>query len=784
MARRRTSGRQRRDMNILFPLAGLNKKGGYRQQAPYSSPDLSNVRPMGPIEGRTRGGSRPGLIESHTDDIGTNVRMLAPMVLALGDNFTVFSDVFGGSALATVWAQASWASDVPSILPSALASVDTSVDEGEVVLDALAIDTSQTYIVEKFITPWEGAFHGEYRLYLRLDDTTPAIETDGIKIVLTMTGSDGSYSCTMTSYLSGSATVYTTVAGTLSSPIPGWLTAAVAGDVVTVFWNGVQLMSKTVDSQTGVRVGFGMECSVDGGLCLVNVFRVQYYSTSTISGSRTMLIASADGDLFREEVYGRMTAISSSLTVRDDVLLSAAQDGQILCIADYGDLRVTGTDGTVSGSDLDAAGVADWRALGIDADDDVVVISNVGGSTTAQTYKISSIAAGALTLTSAPGNGTCAYRIERAPKKYNPSANTIAIHTATTGQVPTGNPLVCKYLDRLVLAGADIAPHVWYMSRQSDVDDWDYSQEDSQRAVAGTSSEAGMPGTAILALAPHSDDYLIIGCRDSLWRMRGDPAYGGSLDVLSRTVGIIGAGAWCLGPSGEMIFLSLDGLYALPPSGESEPIPLSRPVLPREFLNIDPNTVTILLEYDINDHGVHIFLTPNASDTRTHWWFDWETKTFWPVTLVANHEPTATCSLQSTAIEDSSVILGCRDGTLRRFSELATSDWGTSFTSYAMIGPIPLAADGMNGSIISLVAVMAEGSGDVTWSTHPSPTFEGAVTVSSSDTGTWIAGLNAHVYPACRGQACVVKITGTSGRKWALEQIIATVRERGRRRLT
>ena len=389
------SKRRRRDMNILFPLAGLNKKGGYRQQAPYSSPGLSNVRPMGPIEGRVRGGSRPGLIESHTDDIGTNVRMLAPMILALGDNFTVFSDTFGGFALATVWTQASWASDVPNILPEALASVDTSIDEGEIVLDALAIDTSEMYIVEKFITPWEGAFHGEYRLYLRLDDTTPAIATDGVQIILTMLGSDGSYSCTMTSYIGGSDTAYTTVAGTLSSPIPGWLTAIVSGDTVTVFWNGVQLMSETVDSQTGVRVGLGMDCSVDGGLCLISVFRVQYYSTSTISGSRTMLIASADGDLFREETYGRMTAISSSLTVRDDTLLTAAQDGQILCIADYGDLRVTGTDGTVSGSDLDAAGVSDWSALGIDADDDVVVISSVGGATVAQTYKISSIAADA-----------------------------------------------------------------------------------------------------------------------------------------------------------------------------------------------------------------------------------------------------------------------------------------------------------------------------------------------------------------------------------------------------
>jgi len=532
-----------------------------------------------------------------------------------------------------------------------------------------------------------------------------------------------------------------------------------------------------------VRVGFGMECTVDGGMCLVNVFRVQYYSTSTLTGSRTMLISSAGGDLWREETYGTLTAVASDLTVRDDTLLSAAQSGQKLYIADYGDLRVTGTDGEVSGFELDAAGVANWTAHGIDPHDDVVVISNVGGGTAAQTYKIDSIAAGALTLTAAPGDGTCSYRIERAPKVYDPSANTIAIHTATTGQVPSGCPLVCRYLDRIVLAGADIAPHVWYMSRQGDPDDWDYSQEDSQRAVAGSSSEAGVPGTAILALVPHSDDYLVMGCRTSLWRLRGDPAYGGMLDALSYTIGIIGAKAWCLGPAGELIFLSLDGLYALPPGGDSMPISLSREVLPREFKNLDPGSVTALLEYDTVDRGIHIYLTPESSNARTHWWFDWERKTFWPVSLASDHEPTATCSLQATAIEDSCIILGCRDGMLRRFSELAESDCGTSFTSYAMIGPIGLAKDDWFGSVLAMTAVMAADSGDVTWTLHAESTFEAAVSASSSDSGTWTGGLNARDYPACQGQACMLKVIGTAGRRWAMEQVSITLKEGGRRRL-
>jgi hypothetical protein len=542
--------------------------------------------------------------------------------------------------------------------------------------------------------------------------------------------------------------------------------------------------SATVDTHPGTGVGFGLATIQDGELTLVNTFRVQYYSTGSVDVLRSMLIASAGGDLWREATYGRMTVVTSDLSVRSDVPLTSAQSGQKLYIADYGDTRGTGTDGTVSGPVLDDVAGQDWSALGIDPDSDVCVINNVGGATVAGTYAIVSVhATNGVTLDEAPGDGTCAYRIERAPKIYDPLLNTIAIMSATAGQVPTGNPLIARYLDRIVFAGAEIAPHVWYMSRQGAPLDWDYSQDDSQRAVAGTNSEAGVPGTAITALIPHTDDYLIMGCRSEIWRLRGDPAFGGQLDSISQAVGIIGQSAWTLGPDGELIFLSLDGIYALAPGGTSYPVPLSRETLPREFLNLDPNMVTASLEFDVAGRGVHIFLTPDSSNARTHWWLDWERKTFWPMSLASDYEPTATCAVQGITIEDSGVILGGRDGTLRRMSDLAESDSGTAFVTYAVIGPLALGKDGMTGSIVVMSGEIAEGSGDVTWATHPAQTFEGTESAAESDTGTWAAGLNASVRPGCRGQAAIIKLTGESARSWSIEQIIATVKPTGRRRI-
>jgi hypothetical protein len=772
-----------RSFKIEFPLGGLNRRGAFRQQPPYTSSDLLNVRAVGSLLGRERGGSRPGLIESHIDDLGAAIRLISPMTLSLGDGFTNWSDNFSGLSMAAAWTKATWAASLPLILPSALASVDTSVDEGEATLETLPISTASAYTVEMFLTPWNGAWHGKYRLYLRLNNTTPNIAADGVMVELVMTGSTGAYTGKIRSVTGSTVTDYTITPGTIGSARPGWLSVSVTTNTVVVYWCGTQLISQAVAANSGTKVGFGMEATVAGGLCLANTFRVQYYSTGEVSALRTMLIVSAAGDLYRELTFGRLTAISSSLTVRDDVPVQAAQSGQKLYLADYGDVAASGTDGSVAGTALDATGVADWTAVGILPADMVAVISNVTGTAVAGTYEIQSVAAGAVTLTATAGTGNCAYRIERAPKVYDPLLNTIVILTATDGQVPTGCPLISRWMNRIVMSGASIAPHVWYMCRPGDELDWDYSQTDSQRAVAGTTSEAGVPGSPIVAQVPFSDDYLIFGCRTSLWRLRGDPAYGGSLDSLSHTVGIIGPNAWCLGPAGEVVFLSLDGIYALPPGGNSYPISLSRETLPQELMNLNPDMLTVALEYDIQGRGVHIYLTPISSNSRVHWWMDWERKTFWPVTLDSDHEPTATCAVQSTAIEDSGVILGGRDGILRRLSDLAETDCGEVYVTYAVMGPIGLAKDAQVGSILSMDAVMAEDGGDVTWALQPSLTFEGAVSAASSDTGTWTDGLNATNHPACRGQAFTLKITGASGRRWGVEEITATVKEAGRRRM-
>lgn len=49
--------------NLVFPLAGVIRRSGYREATrPFSAPWAVNVRGVAPLEGRIRGGSRPGLV--------------------------------------------------------------------------------------------------------------------------------------------------------------------------------------------------------------------------------------------------------------------------------------------------------------------------------------------------------------------------------------------------------------------------------------------------------------------------------------------------------------------------------------------------------------------------------------------------------------------------------------------------------------------------------------------------------------------------------------------------
>lgn len=624
----RTIARQRR-VELRFPAAGMHRRQAYPQQPPFTTPATCNVRPDDLLEHRDRGGSRPGVGKEFYEQVSgaaNPIRLLTQVTALATDGAQMWTDTFSGTALSGVWSTASWVGKPPRILPSDQSPAAYDEHVGAVRAALAHFDAAAAYAISLWIGPWRGEHYGKYYIYARMNEDPAVATTDGVIAELDLSAGLGVYDGVLTAYNNTTPAPYPFTAGDDEYPASGWLVLLINGANCKVYWNGHLCVSQnvTLGANAGPRFGFGMHCAEAGKACIVDTFKIQYDDGLDSQTNRRVLVASAGGELWRDNTLGQMVKVTTDpmtdLTLASDRRLFAQERAQKLYIADHAEVRVTGTEGTISGSlhdVLKAPGeVEDWRVYGIDIHDDVAVISNGTVNVVDGTYAIASIATDGskVTLATEVGDGTCSYRIVRGPKVYDRGSDTLSLWMADSGkgQVPTDCRLICLYRDSLVLAAPINNPHLWFMSRSGDPLDWDYSQDaaDALRAVSGQTEEAGLIAAPLTALAPFSDDYLLFGCENSLWILRGHPAYGGQIDNVSRDAGVIDAAAWCWGPRGEFIFLARDGLRVLAPGGAGYPELLSKERLPEELLNINTRTHTVTLEYDREAGGVHIWVTP------------------------------------------------------------------------------------------------------------------------------------------------------------------------------
>lgn len=389
------------------------------------------------------------------------------------------------------------------------------------------------------------------------------------------------------------------------------------------------------------------------------------------------------------------------------------------------------------------------------------------------------------------------------PQIYDPVANTVSNWTATDGTIPYGCNCIALFRDRMVLAGGTTDPYGVFFSRQGDPLDWDYSETDEGAAVNLSLTSAGQMPDTVTAMAAHADNCLILGCPTSLWMLVGDPGPGGGgqLVNLSDSIGVVDRHAWCKTPDGLFVFLSADGLYAIPAGcGVSgNPVSLSREKLPTELLNIERASTSsgkiVSLAYDVRWRGVHIFVSDRTSDNddtgNVHWFFDWESKAFWEVQFrEARCDPWNALAWKNRASNESVVVTGCRDGCCRRYLSTATvDDDGESteqkFDSHVVIGPIVESAEMTHDvRLDELDITLSRDSEQVDWQVFSGDSAEDAlakVTDEQPDhTGRAVAGCNNRFYPRVRGTALLLRISSTA--YWAFESAVATVAKLGRTR--
>lgn len=416
------------------------------------------------------------------------------------------------------------------------------------------------------------------------------------------------------------------------------------------------------------------------------------------------------------------------------------------------------------------------------------VLSNVGQGRTPQAA-ITTVAAGNLTIP-ASANGTgLTFRIERCPKIYDPLADTLTRWAAHDGFVPIGCSMITRYRDRIVLAGDPIDPNEYYMSRQGDPNDWLYTDVDVGAALRGSNSDAGKIGDAITALMAFNDDYMFFGCRSSLWLLRGDIAGGGKIASVSRTVGVLDRFSWCTGPNGEIIWLSRDGIWMTNPECMTcQPVAVSRDLLPRELINVNPKLYTVTMAFDLKMRGVNIYLTPNTSSTSVmpsgvrHWFLSWPTKTFFEEEFATKAlNPVATLPYSGISSEDTCVLLGGYGGGIYRYDNDSTTDDGTAFSSYVKLGPLQL-GDGMKDALVCEIrGTLGTESEDVAWELHAASKGEDvALSSTARETGTFQAAQRDSSYPRANCESALVKLTGTA--PWSMESVSLVVAKGGKAR--
>lgn len=363
---------------------------------------------------------------------------------------------------------------------------------------------------------------------------------------------------------------------------------------------------------------------------------------------------------------------------------------------------------------------------------------------------------------------------------YQPLVNTVSDWVATAGTLPVdsdGNRarLITTWRGRTVLSGLLKDSANWFMSAVSDPLDYDYSpsSQTPTQAVAGNNSRLGFIGDTVTALMAYNDDILLFGGNASIYAMRGDPMTGGTLDLITSSIGVAWGRAFCQDPRGVIYFMSNTGsIYAMAPG--QQPERMSTPI-DKLVQDIDTGLTNVRLEWNERSKGLHVFMTTLAAATQTDRHLFWEATTnAWQPDSFAQkkHNPLASCVLDGNTPGDRVVLIGSWDGYVRAFDHDAETDDGTPIESEVWLGPL-LTKDFDEVRLQSLQPVFAEASGEVNYAIHVGRTAESALASEPVLTGKWNASRNLTDLIRKSGHAIYVRLYST--KKWALEAIRAAM---------
>jgi hypothetical protein len=372
-------------------------------------------------------------------------------------------------------------------------------------------------------------------------------------------------------------------------------------------------------------------------------------------------------------------------------------------------------------------------------------------------------------------------------KIYDPVAQTVIAWTPTAGSLPTddssyGCPYITLYRGRIVLWGLISSPQNWYMSKVGDPLDWEYAPEVSSevQAIAGNNSTAGLLGDALISCIPYSDDLMLMGGDHTLWIMRGDPASGGVIDLLSEKTGIRSPDSYCIDPGGTIYFLGTDAVYMF--QGESISS-ITDASLRGVFENIDYTKYWPIMEWSYFERGCYLTLVPLdvSTDDYITYFYHPETQSWWQDIYPDNIGPYVLKAVDGNKPNDTVLLIGSPDGYIRYVNDAATTDDGTAITSEIDMQTI-FAGASNDVKLNDIRAITDTGSATLT-----AKIYKGNTPQQANDSTTialaknLVAGRSTPIMQRIAAPALRIRLSSTG--RWGLEQFMVTVDSGGKNKV-
>ena len=341
------------------------------------------------------------------------------------------------------------------------------------------------------------------------------------------------------------------------------------------------------------------------------------------------------------------------------------------------------------------------------------------------------------------------------------------------------------------MSGDKNSPHVVYMSELANPFNFAYGSDDVSSASALTGGFAGNIGDVVTAVVPYKDDYMIIGCSQTMWLMRGDPGAGGSIDQISFTAGLFDKTSFAWDSQDNLYFLDSNGIYQIP-AGFGAVRKLTQETLP-DFVSdfaLAPDVHRVTIVYDRKKHGILICKTDLDNGQNQNYWLDLRTGGFFP------EEYPTDCSVYSAIYYTADnpayreLLLGCRDGFIRVFDPRLYKDQTSSteepIESSMLIGPGQIAPENAQGLLTQLLFVLSEESNPLGYELYTGKTAQDVISsaqdqeATANSSGTITAGISSTLRPRCKGAYLLMKLSNqTADRSWAFEKVTGQITQAG-----